>query len=508
MRNLRFLLRASLALTLLPSAALFSQTESRWRLLPQSAESPEPRVDGTIVYSPRERAVILFGGQGGSLLNDVWSYNLRTQLWTRLNPTGVAPAPRLGHTSVFDTARNRLVVFGGQARGFFSDVWALDLSSNTWRQLSAEGTGPSTRYGHSAIYDPRGDRMIITHGFTSAGRFDDTWAFDFNTNTWTNLNPQGAKPLRRCLQHAAYDTLRHRLLLYGGCSSGSGPCPQADLWALDLETNRWTLLAEVSMPAGRQHNGLAYDEAKGRLVIHGGQSVQLLNDTWEFDIATNRWMATAVGGGNPGARSRHHGVWTGDEFGTVFFGGATNTNRSNELWSLSAATAPGPQLDAVTNALSGEGGAISPGEWMSLYGRGLDGATKIAVAGRTTTVSFASDRQINLLTQQDLTVGSRITVEVEARGARATLEAPVQRYHPGIVALRQGDVFIIYATGAGDGSDARVFVDGREASLLYAGAAPGIVGLQQMNAHAAGTNESEVWIVIGGIRSNTARPIR
>jgi hypothetical protein len=477
---------------------LLAQSELRYRLLPSAGEAPEPRLDGTIIYSPRDRAVVLFGGQGNGLLNDVWSYSLTGQRWERWNVTGAAPAPRLGHTSVYDPVRHRLIVFGGQARGFFNDVWALDLAARSWRQLS-DASGPSTRYGHSAIYDPRGDRLIVTHGFTSAGRFDDTWAFDFASSAWRNLNPTGNKPLRRCLQHTVYDPARHQMLMYGGCSSGAGPCPQTDLWALDLAANRWTLLANVTMPAGREHYGMVFDEARGRLVIHGGRGNGALGDTWDFNFEANQWMASPLAGTPLGARSRHHGAWVGGEM--VFFGGIlASGGLTNELWALGGSVAPALRIDGVSNALSGAGGAVAPGEWVSVYGMGFGGA-RVTVNGAAPMVSFAGERQVNLRVPE--TVGARAEFAVEAGGARAASELPVARVHPGIVALSVADVVVIYATGAGTGAGARAYLNGDAAEVLYAGPAPGIVGLQQVNARSTRTGSVEAQIEVEGVRSNT-----
>ena len=148
----------------------------------------------------------MFGGQdAASPRNDLWEYSFDRREWTELNPSGTLPPARFGHTTVFDPVRRRLVLFGGQAAGFFSDVWAYDIAQNTWQQLSPDEAGPNLRYGHSAIYDAARDRLIISHGFTTAGRFDDTWAYELGTNTWREISSSGIRPLPRCLHLSVYD---------------------------------------------------------------------------------------------------------------------------------------------------------------------------------------------------------------------------------------------------------------------------------------------------------------
>ena len=43
---------------------------------------------------------------------------------------GPKPAARFGHTLVLDSVRRRLILFGGQAAGFFNDTWAYDIAAN------------------------------------------------------------------------------------------------------------------------------------------------------------------------------------------------------------------------------------------------------------------------------------------------------------------------------------------------------------------------------------------
>ena len=211
-----------------------------YSLLRADGPHPTPRSDGTIAYDPAGRRIFLFGGQDTAPRNDVWAYSLAERRWEEVAVSGAKPPARFGHTLLFDTVRRRLVVFGGQAGGFFSDVWAFDLARGSWQQLSADNAGPTRRYGHSAILDTARDRMVISHGFTNSGRFDDTWAFDFATSAWRDLSPAGTRPLRRCLHHAVHDAANNQMYLYGGCASGAGPCPLGDLWSFDLGSNRWT----------------------------------------------------------------------------------------------------------------------------------------------------------------------------------------------------------------------------------------------------------------------------
>src|SRR5439155_478261 len=79
---------------------------------------------------------------------------------------------------------------------------------------------PSAREFHAMAYDSRSDRIILFGGTQSLPPFDsdETWAYDFNTNTWTNMDP-ASKPSARDGHAMAYDTQSDRVILFGGSGS-------------------------------------------------------------------------------------------------------------------------------------------------------------------------------------------------------------------------------------------------------------------------------------------------
>ena len=61
-------------------------------------------------------------------------------------PSGTPPSARDGHTAIYDPVRDRMVVFGGDDGALRNDVWALTLSgSPAWSALAPVGTPPSAR---------------------------------------------------------------------------------------------------------------------------------------------------------------------------------------------------------------------------------------------------------------------------------------------------------------------------------------------------------------------------
>jgi hypothetical protein len=88
------------------------------------------------------------------------------------------------------------------------------------------------------VYVPEIDRVVLFGGVTGPGEepLDDTWAYDFETDTWVELNPIGS-PSPRGWHGMALDPIEGTILLYGG-----GPTREtyvSDVWRYDHDANAW-----------------------------------------------------------------------------------------------------------------------------------------------------------------------------------------------------------------------------------------------------------------------------
>jgi uncharacterized repeat protein (TIGR01451 family) len=171
-----------------------------WIPLSPAGGPPTPRDSHTATYDPNTNTMTIFGGGGftsafgcpaTSLCNDVWVLENANGLggppnWTQLSPTGGPPSPRNQLTATYDSAANRMTIFGGSiatASGLANDVWVLSEANGlagtpAWMQLSPTGDPPAIRRTHSAIFNPSSNRMTIFGGFTntpSGSALNDTW---------------------------------------------------------------------------------------------------------------------------------------------------------------------------------------------------------------------------------------------------------------------------------------------------------------------------------------------
>jgi hypothetical protein len=126
------------------------------------------------------------------------------------------------------------------------------------------------------------------------------------------------------------------MLLYGGCSSGFGPCPQGDLWALDPATRTWTDLTPLTSPAARSNPALVRDDADGAIwLVDGLTEAGYTADLWALDLIGEApaWVEQAQGSSVPEPRASHDAAYL--DGGIYLFGGNSNAGPRADFWVLS-----------------------------------------------------------------------------------------------------------------------------------------------------------------------------
>jgi hypothetical protein len=259
----------------------------------------------------------------------LWEYNLVTDAWSLIQPSGDAPAARFGHTATWVPLVG-LVVWSGQGEsGFFDDIWVYNPATNAWRELSSLGAVPAARYGSCASLGPDGE-LWISHGFTEeSGRFSDTRSYEFTTGTWTDRTPFDSVPVERCL-HDCYWASGDQLILYGGQTTGVAAL--GDIWAYDLASGAWARGPELDAPA-RQLYAMAINA--GSAIIFGGGALDggFLNDSWLIgaDLELAPFEVASV---RPSGRAGATLISDGARHRRLLFGGKNADGVLGDLWEL------------------------------------------------------------------------------------------------------------------------------------------------------------------------------
>jgi hypothetical protein len=120
-------------------------------------------------------------------------------------------------------------------------------------------------------YDSQRSRTVLFRG----SQYGDTWEWDGNTWTVKFLSPS---PPFRAYHALAYDSARGRIVLFGG--------GRDDTWEYD--GTAWTQANPSQHPGNKSYHGMAYDAARGRVVLHGRGDGPTPAETWEWDGST--WL--------------------------------------------------------------------------------------------------------------------------------------------------------------------------------------------------------------------------
>ncbi len=268
----------------------FDATLDTWTNRAPSGTLPSARAQHQMAYDPVSNKVIMFGGvvaRSGEQLGDTWAYDPVANTWADLDPSGTAPSARDSFAMVYDSVNQKILVFGGWSDStgtHMNDTWAYDPAANTWTDLAPTGDVPVVRGSHAMAYDPTQGKVILFGGVDGNTYFNDTWAYDAVTNTWTNLSPAGDVPAARAGHRMAYDPTSATVILFGGWD---GTAYFNDTWAYDPLTNTWTDLNPAGeAPAARDSHSLVYNAATDELILFGGLvgGATDSQDTWSFGL--------------------------------------------------------------------------------------------------------------------------------------------------------------------------------------------------------------------------------
>lgn len=310
-----------------------------WTERSDVANGPSAREDHTWTVNDDYSTAYLFGGRGaaGAVLGDLWQFDLQTDTWSELHPSGDTPSARFGHTATW-VRHLGLVVWSGQGARFFDDMWRYDPDANVWAELPSLGDVPEARYGSCASLGADG-ALWISHGFTADdGRFADTRSYDFSASTWTDRTPSaGDVPVSRCL-HDCFWSSPDELVLYGGQTTGVTAL--GDVWVFNRTNQTWIERPVHDVPARNLYAMAAHEGSQTltALVFGGGaEDGSFLGDIWGLNAEGLQAPASALAT-SPSARSS--ATLISDVFGQryLLFGGMNGDGVLNDLWELSSNT--------------------------------------------------------------------------------------------------------------------------------------------------------------------------
>lgn len=254
-----------------------------------------------------------------------------------------------------DTARNRLLVWGGGHTNYGgNEMYALDLpslsikriidpspyTSNTSCQSALPDGTPTSRHTYDGLtYLSHADKFFAVHGslYPCGGGDLATWTYDFASSKWQiqvprapSIVPFGTMAVYDSVSKLVYmkdsggdffsysleknsytqlasnqfvdyhlsatiDTKRRKFVMIGD-----------GVQVIDLNTNTMTRMTTTNAPAfvtGRQSPGVDYDPVADRIVAWQGGS-----NVWTLNMDTGAWTQVATGPG-PSFAAQQYGTF-------------------------------------------------------------------------------------------------------------------------------------------------------------------------------------------------------
>jgi hypothetical protein len=307
----------------------------------QPAQGPAPRIGAPFFYDPVAGRAVLMGGFSCDMAwkfepmhyNDLWAFDVQEESWEPLGEIDISRATNIG----YDAESARLIFITMKPM----ETWAYDPASGELENMEPEDMPPDTIYklylfGAPMAYDSESDRLILYGGAESPAQiFEDTWAYDYNSNTWTNMQPpRGPSP--RAFHQLVYDSESDRVVLWGGYPNLEN---DTRVWSYDYNTNTW----EVHEGGGGPENhyerfGMIYHPPSDRIFLYSGfqeeydsrEETFLEPATWTYDLNTNTWERIQTGT-NPGRRMWYSMVYDEAANQVIFFGGEQTAKYAGDM---------------------------------------------------------------------------------------------------------------------------------------------------------------------------------
>jgi hypothetical protein len=307
-----------------------------WQLLRTTGTPPDscfyysPCVGQVGVLDARDDRLIVYGGGGV-----IAELSLATLEWTQPEVGGIPPA-RSYAGAVFDSARRRMLLFGGavgynQYRG---DLVAYSPDTHEWRPVGTTGPAPTPRGHPGFVRDGDTGHCYVTGGLLLEGQYGQlqhdsaTWRLDNGTPPGWRLvagdvpQPQPAP----WDHHLVFDPHTNRFILIK---------PDAEAWAYSPGTHPvWEAIEATDRPTGVGRNPAAFDPDNCRVVIFGDGNRMMTVQTLSLAGQPTWRTLTPSGDRVPAGRGDNGLVWDPDGCRLILHGGIRAGAGMADIWSL------------------------------------------------------------------------------------------------------------------------------------------------------------------------------
>ncbi len=232
-----------------------------------------------------ERLITYWDGLG-----QAYTVSVRGGAWVPLGNSGNSEEYYEGYAfwNPFSRSVNHFAGYGFFT--FKNTLWEL-TATGSWSALLTNGAGPDPRFGTRALAVDKLRNMayIGEQARGAAGNSDDLWQLDLTTRTWKQLVPVNASTFRRVGSGlASVSPLANELVRFGGRGLTPGsPFSAPELLVFDLARNAEDFVVvrtSGTPPEPREGPGVFFDQPRRRVIVVSGFGANgYLDDVWAVD---------------------------------------------------------------------------------------------------------------------------------------------------------------------------------------------------------------------------------
>jgi hypothetical protein len=161
---------------------------------------------------------------GGCGINNTWTFDLSTNKWKNMNPSGDIPRTNCEDNCAYDSVTKKVYYFDGSG-----GLYAYDYDVNSWTKLTDDG-----RYNYNCVVDPKrrlllsiGHGNVFAYSLAGGSLVSQAWT----TTGGTDFIAKGAMGL-------AYDSKTDQIVGWHGGA----------VYALNPDTKVWTAYTAANAP--------------------------------------------------------------------------------------------------------------------------------------------------------------------------------------------------------------------------------------------------------------------
>jgi hypothetical protein len=226
------------------------KNNKEWMSLDATGDIPGPRLV-TAMAAIQDKAYMFGGwdpeteGTGGVILESVHELDLSNggASWKKLDAT-MPDGPTSRHVAVAIPSTGIILIHTHRCDNY---VLIFDPATGEFRKQPTTGSCPSSRGLHAATMVDATTFCIFGGAAQDQNMSNESFLLNTETWKWTKLSPSGDCPSPRagpCLCSVNSKNTKCVVLFGGAEVSEAGLKPRADVWALSLDKQEWTLLVD------------------------------------------------------------------------------------------------------------------------------------------------------------------------------------------------------------------------------------------------------------------------